>query len=771
MIRIRGARQNNLAAFDLDLPTRQLVVLCGVSGSGKSSLAFDTVHAEGQRRYLEAMAVDRLVTWGMPPRVDQVEGLPPTVALGQRHAAASRRATVSTVLDLDPVLRVLFARAGVQHCPRCDREIRVRTHDEIVAQVLSRPEGSRLTLEAPLRQTHAGILEEVERAGFSRLRLDDRVVRLDEARLAEVEGAASVRIVVDRLKVSPDRRDRLADSVRLAATAGQGVLIVRGDDDQDDVMVDRPLCWYDDLRLPALEPSLLSPLQPPGACPACEGTGTVAPADAQCGACEGTRLSSVARAVRWRGSHLGEVRALSARALLERVAGLPEGEHPVEALVLPDVRVRLERLASLRLHTLPLDRRADQLSGSELQRLRLARQLANPLSGVCYVLDEPAAGLDREMAQAVVQVIRQLVDGGNSVLAVAHAPEVIRAADHVVEFGPGAGAAGGKVVFQGTVDALMQADTPTGRWLSGRSVLPAPETAREGADDVVLDGPWRLGRTQRLVLPRARVVAVTGPSGSGKSTLLATIGAALQERPLPEGVTLTGVEGLSRSNLVGRGASKSGRSNPATYVGLWDVLRELLAATRESRVRGLSASTFSLNTKGGRCAACAGSGEEVMNLGPLPDLVLPCRVCEGRRFEQDVLEVRWKGLDPSEILALRAAEAQVLLAGHPHLDRALRALVRVGLGYVPLGQATRTLSGGEAMRLSLARELSRAARRGAADTVYLLDDPTTGLHPQDVAHLLQLLRELVDDGATVWMATSDEALAAVADVRVELPAI
>ena len=762
MIEVRGAREHNLQAVDVTLPRHALTVLCGVSGSGKSSLAFDTLHAEGQRRYLESLALDRGLTLQQPPAVDRVGGLPPTIALSQRAAAPGRRTTVASILDVDITLRVLFARAGIQHCPRCDRAIVPRTHDEIVRGVLERPEGSRVTLEAPVPDPQAGVLEEIERAGFSRLRLGGELVRLEEVAPHRFEQAHDVRIVVDRIKTDPAKRDRLADSVRLAARAGQGVLVVRVGDTEE-VFVDRPVCWHDQLRLPDLEPGLLSPSTSAGACPRCQGVGEVD--DAACSTCAGSGLSEAARAVRWRGRGIAEVRQQPLEALLHDLEAIEATE--VEQVLLTDLRPRLARATPLGLQRLPLARRGDRLSSSELQRLRLARQVGGSLSGVLYVLDEPAAGLDGPLVEAVVQVLRDLVTRGNTVLAVEHHLAVIRSADHVVEFGPGSGAEGGRIVFEGTPEALAEAPTTTGRWLSGRARLtgrPAPPTEARA----VVQGSWRHGQSAaKVTLPRGQLVAILGPSASGKTALLATLERALQE-DLPTGVEVAGLQGLQRANLVERGAGRTARSNPATYVGLWDVMRELLAATREARIRGFTASTFSLNSKGGRCDACKGSGQSRLSLGPLPDLVQVCPVCRGRRFEDDVLNVRWKGLDPSELLALSGRDAQVALAGHPHLDRMLRALVRVGLGYVPLGQPTATLSGGEAMRLSLARELARAAKRGAADTAYLLDDPTTGLHPEDVAHLLELLRQLVDEGATVWMAVNDPALAEVADAVVHL---
>ncbi|MEQ1500737.1 MAG: ABC-ATPase UvrA [Myxococcota bacterium] len=761
---VRGAREHNLQAVDLDLPRGALIVFCGVSGSGKSSLAFDTLFVEGQRRYLEALAIHRgrgpsLV----PPRVDRIDGLPPTIALAQRAGAYGPRSTVGSVAELDPVLRILFGRTGVAHCPRCGRPVTPSTHDEIVGALLALPLGTRLTLEAPLRTTGPGLLDEVQRAGFGRLRINGEIQRIEDVRT--VPEGASARIVVDRIKIEADRGSRLADSVRLAARAGHGVVIAVHDGpggSGEATFVDRPVCVHDDLPLPALEPSLLSPWGPPGACPTCDGLGRVD--DAACPACAGTRLSEVARAVTWRGRSFAEVEASTVDAL---AASLAVGDpNPIEAVAVPDLRRRLDRMRALGLGGLRLADPIDALSGSEVQRLRLVRQVATGLSGVLVVLDEPVAGLEPRLAEVVVGVIRELVDAGNTVIAVEHAPEVIRAADHAVEFGPGAGVDGGRVVYQGPVAGLLAADTATGRWLSGRSSIPA--RAVELPTSVTVSGPWLRGRPSPAVrIARGGVVAITGPAGTGKSTLIALLATSLTGGATP-GVTLSGAEGLARPILADRAAAKAARSNPATYVGLWDTVRELLASTRDAAIRGLNAGAFSLSTPGGRCEACKGTGERVIELGPLPDVIQQCPVCDGRRFQRDVLEVRWKGLDAAEILASPAARVHPILAGHPRLDDGLRALLRVGLGYVPLGQPVHTLSGGEARLLALARELARAHRRGADDTVYLLDDPTVGLHPQDVGRLVELLRALCDEGATAWLATVDPGLIGAADRVVTL---
>ena len=722
------------------------MVFCGVSGSGKSSLAFDTIHAEGQRRYLEALA--RGMPAGLPPRVDRISGLPPTIALSQRDGGRPGRATVGEVAQVAPVLRVLFARGGVQHCPKCGRPVEPRTHDEIVAAILARPEGTRLTVEAPIAGgSDPAVIAEVQRAGFSRIRIDDEVMRLDDLDRGALAGATLVRVVVDRIKIHPDRRSRLADSVRLAAQAGGGIVVVTHPDGET-TFVDTPRCVHDGTLLPALDPANLSPYAGPGSCPTCKGSGRVA--EGGCPDCNGARLAPAARAVRWRQTTLPELGHRPLRTLSEVLAD-PESE--IERTTLADIARRVEQLVQLDLGHLELDRAVTALSGSEWQRLRLARQTANGLSGVLFVLDEPAAGLSAEHVPAVVNLLRSLVREGNTVIAVEHHEAVIRAADRVIEFGPGAGQAGGRVVFEGTVASLLTADTATGHFMSGRQRLGSRAIQPPEAAVAVPPGWRRDGGGAALELPRQRIVAITGPAGSGKSTLLEQLAMSIAvDAPT---LALRGAEDLKRAWVVSEGAGRVARSSPATYLGVWDRVRELLAATREAKIRGFTPGTFSLNTTGGRCAACKGTGERRVDMGPLPDVVEPCPVCGARRFEADVLEVRWKGHDPSQLLALSGEEAYALLSGHPVVEGLLRAMVRVGLGYVPLGQSSLTLSGGEAMRLALAKELGRAWQRGAGDTVLLVDEPARGLHPADFAGLTSLFRELTDQGATVWFASSE----------------
>jgi excinuclease ABC subunit A len=703
-IAVRGARDNNLRDLDVDLPLGALTVFCGLSGSGKSSLAYDTLHREGQRRYLEALLV-RSGGSLRRPDVASIDGLPPTIALDQRVRSPAATDSVASVSELAIGLAVLFGRTGVQHCPVCGRPIVPRDHDSIVAEILTRPEGTRLMLEAPVGNS-PGVLDEVQLAGFSRVRIDDDVVRLDEVQ--RVPEGAAVRVVVDRIKVAPDRRGRIHDGVRLAARAGRGVVVaVLGRDGEEATFVDRPLCVHDDLELPPLEP----------------GRFRLRAGES------GMGLDDAARAVRLAGTPVPDVLSGTVRSLDAFLDGLPDdlAHGEVAAGLVADLRRRVAILEQLGLGGLPIARSAAVVSRGELLRLRLARQVSSRVSGVLFVLDEPAAGLDDEAANAVLSLVRDLVRQGNTAVVVDHHPVLLRGADRIVEFGPGAGPQGGRIVFQGEPAALRDADTPTSAVLRSGPPRP-PDPARRGS--LALGG---------VSLVEGRVNVVSGPSGAGKTRVLQAITEAAGDR----------FERVIDAEVGSSARTK--RSSPATYTGVWNVLRNLLAQTREARIQGFDAGTFSLNTKGGRCEACAGAGEIRVELDPLPDVWLTCEVCHGRHFQADVLQVRWKGLAADELLALDIESAHVLLAGNPKLERMLRALRDVGLGYVQLGRSSDTLSGGEFRRLQLARELSR---RTAPDVV-VADDPSLGLHPRDTEALMEAFARLAEAGATVVLGSAD----------------
>ena len=642
LIEIHGARAHNLMGVDLSLPREALIAFTGVSGSGKSSLAFDTIHAEGQRRYLEALSLHggRGARGLSRPAVDSLRGLPPTVALGQRFRAPSRRVTVGSFSDLHALLGLLFARAGIQHCPVCNAPLQPRTHDEIVSEIMGQPDGARCLIEAPVSSA-PGVLEEVARAGFSRVRVDGVVRRIEE--LDGGTTPADLRVVVDRIRIQSDRWDRVHDAVRLAAKAGQGV-IVASVGDVEHAYTDRPFCREDDLLLPVLEPRLLTFGSARGRCEPCDGLGEI---EGQCcPACSGTRLSEAARAVRWNGRSLPELLTLPLTSLQKSLQQAPL--DPVSEVVIRDLDRRLDRLLGVGLGAITLHRGADTLSRGEFQRLRLSRQVSSDLSGVLYVLDEPTAGLHHEEVPAVVNLLRSLVAQGNTVLVVSHQADLIRAADHVVDFGPGAGLCGGRVVYEGSAAGLLSSEGSTGAWLSGRSKMPKGVPAVPTGWVHLVGVQFRSIRAEDFRLPLGAIGAITGRSGSGKSTLLQVFRRHLEhhlniESSAPSG-SARGLDSVRRMVTVDRATSGSSRSNPASYSGLWDVVRDLLASTREAQVRGLPARFFSLNVKGGRCEACRGTGRQRVDLDLLPDVFLVCPVCDGRRFNRDVLEVRHAGI-------------------------------------------------------------------------------------------------------------------------------
>ena len=757
-VRIRGARQNNLQGVDLDLPLDRLVVFTGRSGSGKSSLAFDTIHAEGQRRYLEALSMRLRATAGglQRPDVDVISGVPPTIALRQRGAEGSGRSTVGSFTELDIALRVLFGRVGVQHSPTTGEVIRTSTHDEIVARLLALPLGTRLFVEAPIRAVDGATLDEIERSGFSRVRVGGEVVRIGEVDRDAV-GDGPVRVVVDRVKVAPDRADRLYDAVRTASLAGQGrIVAVAGE--QTLVFADRPWDEATGTVLPQVSPALFR-APGPDPCVACEGGGRVG--EQSCTTCGGSGLGAAARAVRWEGVSLPELRAMTVGALVAVAPGW--SRNPITEPLLEEVSRRLGSLHEVGLDHLRLDTPVSRVSSGEHQRLRLARQVSAELSGVLFVLDEPTTGLDSGRVAGLIGLVRKLLAQGNGVLVVEHRRQVIEAADHVVEFGPGPGGDGGRIVFAGPVSELLAGDTVTGRWLSGRSALEPQSATARGSFEVPLAGHRNL-QAGSVSFGLGALTAVSGVSGAGKTAVL--------EALIAHAASLVDERGgvFRRMIAVDAGSvRKSPRSTPATYSGLWSRMRELLAATREAQVRGLGASTFSLNVKGGRCEACRGLGVRKVDLQFLPEVHVTCDVCAGRRFSGDVLEVRWKGLNAGELLDLRIDDAHRVLAGHPRLEETLRALRATGIGYLQLGQPAHTLSGGEAQRLKLARELAKVTRRGGEDVLFVLDEPVSGLHPADVDVLYRLLRSLVAEGSTVVLATHDQALVAACDheLRVE----
>lgn len=749
-IQLRGAREHNLADLDLDVDPRAVTVVCGRSGSGKSTLALDVVHAEGQRRYVATLpARDRsmLSVWPRPD-VASIHGLPPTVALLSTPGAPTRRSTLGTLTEVDASLRVLFGRVGVLLDPDDGTPLRTVTQDQIVADVLGVPGVDRVWIEAPLDRVGADALELAAAAGFSRVRVQGEVRRIDEIAPRAVPVDAAVTVVVDRLRLGDDASDRLArlhDAVRTALTAGGGRVEVDLGIERR-AYADRPRTRGGEVW-PSPEPAWFrrGGLR---ACASCAGDG--GGWDAPCAACDGTGLDEIARSVRLSGLTWQDAQRRPLERLAEPLSALsgdPRFDH-----VWKELAPRLDALCAMGLGELPLSRPVGTLSAGEWQRARVAAAVGAALSGVLYVLDEPTAGLDDAGVASVLEAVGRLRARGNGVLWVDHDPRAWAIADRVIELGPGPGPEGGRIVFDGTPAALAASSTASGAALRGEPLVPLAN--RGGRRVVDVDG---------LGVAIAGLTAFVGPNGAGKSAALDALAAAARRRIDGDASGLFGLERLERLVVVDdAGVGRSRRSCPATYVGLWDVLRDLLAATPSGKVRGLSPTAFSLAARGGRCEACRGLGRVPFEAGFLSGLLVVCEACGGRRFLGDVLEVRYKGLSASELLDTPATPLLARLAGHPGLEAPLRALVDAGLGYVPVGQPTDTLSGGEGRRLRLARELVRAARSGP-ETLVLMDEPAAGLHPADLDGLRRLIARWTAAGATVVVATHHPALIADAD--------
>ena len=893
VIRVRGARVHNLRNIDVDLPRDRLVVLTGVSGSGKSSLAFDTIYAEGQRRYIEGLSsyarqfLDQLER----PDVDLIEGLPPTVAIDQRTGTANPRSTVATVTEIHDYLRLLYARAGTPHCPKCGEPIRRQTPEQMVAGVLAMQEGRKLLVLAPLvrgrKGQHLDAFEAIRRAGLLRARVDGQVIEVkDDPKLAKTK-VHHIEAVVDRLVIREGIRPRLAESIDLALKLGEGsvILSAQADPGWDDRLLSiHYACLSCGSGFQELEPRSFSFNSPYGACPACDGLGVlsafdldlvipdrslslaggavaprrivrrssrVSPADdpaptaflgrhglsietplsswpakvlrefvhgepkhafpglladleseyiasktearrnvleafrseTVCPTCGGGRLRPEARAVTLGGRAIHEVSALAITAAIPHFQGL-HFDPPLDLIGPPLVREivrRLEFLDRVGLGYLTPARGADTLSGGELQRVRLASQIGSGLVGVCYILDEPTTGLHPRDTGRLLASLKDLRDQGNSIVVVEHDETTIRAADWLIDLGPGAGPDGGLIVAAGPPGSLVvTGDSPTARHLlreasdgNGPATDVGARLARSPGWIEILGASERNLKGVDARIPLGTLTGVSGVSGSGKSTLVHEVLARAVRRTLERTGPRPGaherIDGLEAIDKlieidqapIGRGP----RSTPATYTGVFDEIRKLYARTREAKIRGYAASRFSFNVKGGRCEGCLGQGLRKVEMNFLPDLFVRCEVCGGKRFNRQTLEARFKGKSIGDVLEMRVDDARDHFDAHPRVRRGLDSLHEAGLGYVALGQSSTTLSGGEAQRVKLAAELGRAS---TGRTLYILDEPTTGLHFADVERLLRVLHRLADLGNTVVVIEHNLDVLRTADWLVDL---
>ncbi len=888
-ISVRGAREHNLKNISVDLPKNRLIVFTGLSGSGKSSLAFDTIYAEGQRRYVESLSAyaRQFLEMMQKPDVDDIEGLAPAISIEQKTTSRNPRSTVGTVTEIYDYMRLLWARVGTPYSPATGLPIESQTVSQMVDRLLELPEGTRLYLLAPIVRGRKGEYRkefaELLRAGFQRVKVDGEFHHLEDPPVLDKKFKHDIEVVVDRLVIRPDLGNRLADSLETALKLADGIAVAEFADEKDEkgnpkriIFSEKFACPVSGFTIPEIEPRLFSFNNPFGACPECDGLGTqlafepdlvvpdpnlslaegaIAPwsrngvggsfarqalaaicrhmgvsmntpwkdlpeearrailygteepvpftwsdgrrrirrtrpfegvipnlerrwretdsswlreelsrylSDKPCPACKGFRLKPEALAVKIAGLHIGEVSRFSIAEAFEWFGGveehLSEGKREIARRVLKEIRERLKFLVDVGLDYLTLDRKSGTLSGGESQRIRLASQIGSGLTGVLYVLDEPSIGLHQRDNDRLLSTLFRLRDLGNTVIVVEHDEDTIRAADHVLDIGPGAGVHGGEIVAQGTPEDIMAAEESlTGRYLTGKLRIPVPKKRRPVNPQRMLRLIGARGNNLKDVtaeFPLGCFVCVTGVSGSGKSTLTIDtlyravarqlMGARANPAPFER---IEGLEHLDKIIDIDQSPiGRTPRSNPATYTGAFTPIREWFASLPEAKARGYKPGRFSFNVKGGRCEACKGDGVIKIEMHFLPDVYVTCEQCGGKRYNRETLEITWKGKTIADVLDMTVSEALELFSAVPAVRNKLEMLQRVGLGYVKVGQPATTLSGGEAQRVKLAKELSK---RATGRTLYILDEPTTGLHFHDVAKLLDVLHELVDQGNTV----------------------
>jgi excinuclease ABC subunit A len=794
MIRIRGAREHNLKNVSLDLPAHQLIVFTGLSGSGKSSLAFDTLYAEGQRRYVESLSAyaRQFLEMMAKPDVDSIEGLSPAISIEQKTTSKNPRSTVGTVTEIYDYLRLLFARVGIAYSPTTGKPIQSLTRAQMADQVMMMPEKTRFYILSPIALNAKGEYRkeflDLQRKGFQRVKIDENFFELDQVPLLAKNKRHNIYAVIDRLSLQrdPDFQQRILEGIESALGLSDGLVYIEPVDSQvNPFMLSSKLsCPDSGFSLPEIEPRLFSFNSPSGACPACSGLGVSdfsvwdtnysrflereeEPVDEEdiqqtnaCTVCQGKRLCPAALCVRVADLNIAQVCELSIRRVHEWCdqiySSFSSKTKPIAERILKEIQSRLSFLLEVGLDYLTLQRSAGTLSGGESQRIRLASQIGSGLTGVLYVLDEPSIGLHQRDNDRLLKTLTRLRDLGNSVIVVEHDEDAIRSADYIVDLGPKAGRFGGEIVAKGTLDDILSsAESLTGAYLRKERFIEVPRVRREGNGlSIRVVGAHKNNLKNLSVdFPLGKLICVTGVSGGGKSSLIIDTlykgsSAFLLRRAAPGGCKeIQGLEHIDKVIDIDQSPiGRTPRSNPATYVGLFTPIREWFSFLPEARTRGYQPGRFSFNVKGGRCEACQGEGSLKIQMHFLPDMTVECEVCRGKRYSREILDIRFKQASIADVLNMPVEEAKIFFEPIHSIANRLQTLEDVGLGYVQLGQKATTLSGGEAQRVKLAKELSR---RSTGKTLYILDEPTTGLHFEDIRQLLGILHRLVDQGNTV----------------------
>lgn len=769
---IKGAREHNLKNIDVVIPRDRFVVITGLSGSGKSSLAFDTIYSEGQRRYVESLSTyaRQFLEQMSKPDVDSIEGLSPAISIEQKTTSRNPRSTVGTITEIYDYLRLLFARTGHPYCWQCGKEITSQTVEQMVDKTLALPSGTRIQVLSPIVRGRKGEYRkefaDLRGKGFVRARVDGEVVDLERDIVLAKNKKHTIEIVIDRLVLKKDLeerlRKRLADSIEMALRLAGGVVVIHILDGEDILFSERLACIDCGISYPEMTPRVFSFNSPHGACPDCDGLGIrigdEEDAGVLCPSCQGKRLKKEALAIKIEGRSIDEITRLSIKSALQffNTLRFTRREAFIADRILKEIRERLHFLSNVGLDYLTLDREASTLSGGEGQRIRLATQIGSSLVGVLYVLDEPSIGLHQRDNIRLLATLKRLRDLGNTVLVVEHDEETIRESDYVIDMGPGAGVHGGRIIAHGAPGEIIKdKNSLTGRYLARELIISLPKRHRKAARFLTIKEARKNNlRGVDVSIPIGLLTAITGVSGSGKSTLLFEVlyknlvNTLYKRSRTYEGCgAILGLEEFDKViNIDQSPIGRTPRSNPATYTGLFTHIRDLFAQLPESRVRGYKAGRYSFNVKGGRCEACQGDGLIKIEMHFLPDVYVTCEVCKGERYNRETLDIKYKGKNIAGVLDLTVAQAIDFFEPIPVIRHKLETLRAVGLDYIRLGQAATTLSGGEAQRVKLSKELSR---RATGRTLYILDEPTTGLHFADIQKLLDVLNRLVDEGNSV----------------------